>query len=277
MIRRPLARLLALFAGLALVASTGEAAASTQHQARHDGFVVRHGDDLTLNGKDFRFAGTNNYYLMYKSHLMVDDVLNAAAANSFSVVRTWGWLDIGNQDGSNSVGGGKADGVYFHYWDGSAPAFNDGPDGLQHLDYVIYKAGQLGLKLVIPLTNNWTDFGGMDQYVRWRQRPAPRPVLHRPGDPRLVSGLDRAPAQPHQQLHRRQLQGRPDDHDVGAGNEPRCGGSGVLPASALLHDPDVHRVGRRHQPRYIDSVDRHHLVSSATRASWPSGPAPTGP
>lgn len=36
------------------------------------------------------------------------------------------------------------------------------------LDYVLYAAGQAGIKLVIPLTNNWRDFGGMDQYVRWR-------------------------------------------------------------------------------------------------------------
>ena len=33
---------------------------------------------------------------------------------------------------------------------------------------MICKAGPDGhLKLVIPFTNNWSDFGGMDQYVRW--------------------------------------------------------------------------------------------------------------
>src|SRR5205814_5015299 len=57
--------------------------------------------------------------------------------------------------------------VYFQYWNGSAPAYNDGATGLQKLDYVIYKAGQLNLRLVIAFTNNWRDFGGMDQYVRW--------------------------------------------------------------------------------------------------------------
>ena len=130
-------------------------------------FVKQAGPELRLNGKIFRFAGTNNYYLMYKSNFMVDDVLNAAAAQGFRVMRTWGWLDIGNQDGSNSIRG-KADGIYFQYWDGTKPAYNDGDDGLKRLDYVVYKAGQVGLKLVIPFTNNWNDFGGMDQYVRWR-------------------------------------------------------------------------------------------------------------
>lgn len=33
------------------------------------------------------------------------------------------------------------------------------------MDYAIYKAGQLGLKLIIPFVNNWPDYGGMDQYV----------------------------------------------------------------------------------------------------------------
>ena len=29
------------------------------------------------------------------------------------------------------------------------------------------RPAQHGIKLIIPLTNNWNDFGGMDQYVRW--------------------------------------------------------------------------------------------------------------
>jgi len=112
-------------------------------------------------------VGASNYYLMYKSPLMVDALLESAAASGFNVIRTWGSLEIGHEDDSNSIHG-KADGVYFQYWNGTAPAFNDGPDGLQRLDYVVYKAGLLGIRLVIPFVNNWNEFGGMDQYVRWR-------------------------------------------------------------------------------------------------------------
>ena len=147
-------------------------AAPSVFAAQNNGFVQRSGNSLKLDGKQFRFAGSNNYYLMYKSQFMVNDVFAAAAGNNFRVMRIWGSLDIGNQDGSNSIRG-KADGVYFQYWDGSAPAYNDGNDGLKHLDYVIYKAGQEGLKLVIPFVNNWNDFGGMDQYVRWRDSSTP--------------------------------------------------------------------------------------------------------
>ncbi|GIH06259.1 hypothetical protein Rhe02_43260 [Rhizocola hellebori] len=148
---------LALSLGAAVPASAGQTAS---------GFVTRHGSDLKLDGKQFRYSGSNNYYLMYKSPLMVDDVFADAKAAKFNVIRTWGFLDIGNQDGSNSVRG-KQDGIYFQYWDGDSPAYNDGPDGLQKLDYVLWSARQHGIKLIIPLTNNWNDFGGMDQYVRW--------------------------------------------------------------------------------------------------------------
>src|SRR5262249_45959602 len=112
-------------------------------------------------------AGTNAYYLAFVSNAAVDDTLRLAAANGFQVIRVFAVIDIGNQDGSNSVDTAP-EGVYFQYWNGSAPAYNDGPNGLQHLDYAIYRAGQLGLKLIIPFTGNWYWGGGMDQYVRWR-------------------------------------------------------------------------------------------------------------
>jgi hypothetical protein len=44
-----------------------------------------------------------------------------AAAAKFTVLRTWGWLDIGQADGTDLVHG-KADGVYFQYWGGTRSA-----------------------------------------------------------------------------------------------------------------------------------------------------------
>lgn len=157
---------------VALAALVQPIAAPATFAARGNDFVKQAGAELRLHGTRFRFAGANNYYPMYKSQFMADDVLTTAAAQGFRVMRVWGSLEIGNQDGSNSIRG-KADGVYFQYWGGSAPAYNDGDDGLKHLDFVISRAGQLGLKLVIPLVNNWNDFGGMDQYVRWRDSSTP--------------------------------------------------------------------------------------------------------
>src|SRR5215218_5379636 len=137
---------------LLVVAAFAPGAASGTFAAQGSDFVKQAGPELRLRGKLFRFAGRNNYYLMYKSQFMVDDVLNTAATQGFTVMRMWGSLDIGNQNGSDSIRG-KADGVYFQYWDGTKPAFNDGDDGLKRLDYVVDKAGRAGLKLVIPFVN----------------------------------------------------------------------------------------------------------------------------
>lgn len=158
---------LGLVVGLLMLAGATPAAAGNQS----DKFVKRSGADLRLGGKEFRFGGTNNYYLMYKSDKMVDAVLESASTAGFDVVRTWAWYDRGRKDGTGSIGGTEH-GVYFQYWDEAAgrPAYNDaGEDGLKNLDYVVHKAKQEGIRLVLPLTNNWESFGGMDQYIRWRE------------------------------------------------------------------------------------------------------------
>jgi mannan endo-1,4-beta-mannosidase len=125
-----------------------------------------------INGADsFYFAGANVYYLIYKSTLMVDSVLDAAQAMGLRVVRTWGFLDIGSLDGTvpSIDPPGPKEGIYFQHWDpvASAPAFNDSATGLERLDYSIFAAGRRGLRVILPLINNWRDFGGIDQYVAW--------------------------------------------------------------------------------------------------------------
>lgn len=222
-------------------------------------FVKQAGPVLRLNGSLYRFAGTNNYYLMYKSQFMVDDVLNAAANSKFSVIRMWGSLDIGNQDGSNSIQG-KADGVYFQYWDGQAPAYNDGADGLQHLDYVIARAGQLGLRVVIPFVNNWNAFGGMDQYVRWAggqyhddfyTNPVIRQwyknwIAHLLNHTNSITGV--------------QYKNDPTIMTWELANEPRCGGSGNYPKSSTCNTTTLINWAND-VSTFIKTIDDNHLVS----------------
>ena len=40
-----------------------------------------------------------------------------------------------------------------------------GATGLQHFDRLVSLAEQHGIKLIVALTNNWADYGGMDVYV----------------------------------------------------------------------------------------------------------------
>ncbi len=130
-------------------------------------------------GKPFCFSGANNYYLGYKDKAMVDDVFKQAKAMGLKVVRTWAFIDRGSLDDSVASTDrndwepyGTKRGVYFQYWDTKAQsvAYNDGAekeDGLVRLDYVLSKAAEYDVKLVLVLTNNWKELGGMDQYLKW--------------------------------------------------------------------------------------------------------------
>ncbi|HLV66021.1 MAG TPA: cellulase family glycosylhydrolase [Polyangiaceae bacterium] len=124
-----------------------------------------------LEGEPFCFAGTNNYYLNFKSPEMVEDVFVQARTMGLRVIRFWGFIDRGSLDGSvpSVDGDGTKDGVYLQYWDARAgrPAYNDGKDGFERIDFVLHKAREHGIKLTYVLTNNWREFGGMDQYLTW--------------------------------------------------------------------------------------------------------------
>lgn len=40
-------------------------------------------------------------------------------------------------------------------WNSSDWILNDGPQGLQRLDYVVQVAGKYDIKIILTLTNNW--------------------------------------------------------------------------------------------------------------------------
>ncbi|HEX2909974.1 MAG TPA: cellulase family glycosylhydrolase [Chloroflexia bacterium] len=242
-----------------LATSNVDQAKADANDGDQEGFVTRKGSILRLNGKEFRFGGTNTYYLTYKSHAMVDDVLTTAAANNFNVLRTWGSLDIGNQDGSNSING-KSDGVYYQYWNGTAPTYNDGPDGLQHLDYAIYRAGQLGIKLVIPFVNNWNAFGGMDQYVRWRNGQYHDQFYSDP----VIQGWFKSWIS-HLLNHTNYYTGIQYKNDPTImmwelANEPRCKSAGAYPQSSTCNTQTLTSWADR-MSRYIKDIDENHLLS----------------
>lgn len=242
-------------------------------QHGHD-FVTRAGARLKLHGREFRFAGSNNYYLPYASQAMVDDVLETAANQGFSVMRTWGGFDIGNQDGSNSVAG-KANGVYFQYWNGTEPAYNDGADGLEHMDYVVAKAKTLGIRLVIPFVNNWQDFGGMDQYVAWAGAQYHDEFYT---DPQIRLWYKKWIA--HLLNHRNSLTGLryKDDPTImmwELANEPRCIGSGLYPRSPdcttnTLTEwaDDMSRFVKRVDPKHLVSVGDEGFFCDPSTGNW---------
>ncbi len=153
MINRPVTRRAAiggtLAAGLAtaLLPSAQPASAATPSARR---FVRVRKQNFEVDGQRFRFGGSNCYYLHQQSHYMIDSVLDDASAMGLAVIRAWAFAD------------------------GSTPTHPLQPRpfvydeaAFDSLDYAVWKAGQLGIRLVLPLVNNWPDYGGMQQYVQW--------------------------------------------------------------------------------------------------------------
>jgi mannan endo-1,4-beta-mannosidase len=120
-------------------------------------FVETRGRGFFLNGQGFRMAGANVYYLAFVNQTTVEAVLDLAVAMGLNVLRIWGFFE---QTDSN---------VHFHFfnWARGAPDVHHGPDGLGRLDQAIFLAEQRGLRLILPLTNYWPDFGGMTTYCNW--------------------------------------------------------------------------------------------------------------
>jgi len=118
-------------------------------------FVTQQGNQLMLDGELFRFAGTNNYYMHYKSDEMITSVLDDAQKMGLNAIRVWGFME----------------GISHNHTMQAAPGKFTPPVGvdsaLERLDFTVAEAKKRGIRVVIALTNNWGDFGGMPQYVKW--------------------------------------------------------------------------------------------------------------
>lgn len=114
-------------------------------------FVERRGDQFMLNGRSFYFSGTNNFWLRdpYRTRDEIDRLLETLEEAGVNTIRTWGFC---SGEGGNCLQ--PAPGEY------DEAAFD-------LLDYVVAEAGDRGMRLILPLANNWGDYGGMAQYVEW--------------------------------------------------------------------------------------------------------------
>lgn len=83
------------------------------------------------------------------------DIANAGS----TVVRTWGFNEVTPSTQQNYP-------IYYQSWSGATPTVNTGANGLQNFDQIVASAKANGLRLIVALTNNWSDYGGMDVYVK---------------------------------------------------------------------------------------------------------------
>lgn len=209
---------------------------------------------LTLQKAPFRFGGTNSYSLMLDSQAVVNQVLQTAVASHFTAIRMWCFDDVASTSGTS---------FYLQNFSSGSPQYNDGGNGLANVDYAISQAGQLGLKLILTLTNNWTDYGGMDTYLSARGLPYHDQFYT---DPTVIQWYENWVS--HVLNHVNTITGiaYKDDPTImiwELSNEPRCQGTGAptgLPSSISCSSQTIVSWITA-VSAYIKSVDSNHLVS----------------
>jgi mannan endo-1,4-beta-mannosidase len=128
------------------------------------GFIGR-GDGMLLTASltPFRGTGSNLYYLQQlftyaqqdgdrKLSAAMDEVLDDLVCLSLPVARIWGFNDSGDR---SAIRTGPA-------------AFHEA--GLRGLDQAVWEARRRGIRLIIPLVNNWADYGGLAAYAAWASK-----------------------------------------------------------------------------------------------------------
>jgi len=119
-------------------------------------FVKSDSSRFELSGEQFRFLGANATYLYqqvaYGRHFIVDDVFSDLTRMKIKVVRIGAHYESDNRLDPAVIT--------------TAPGeFNE--NALRALDFVLMKAKEYQLKLILILTNNWKDYGGIPQYIKW--------------------------------------------------------------------------------------------------------------
>ncbi len=110
---------------------------------------------ITTNGTQFIEDNHPFYYVGFNAevqpggeYLNTDYTFREASRLGINVIRIW------------AVGEGFSDG-----YQPSAGVYNE--TTLENLDYKIATAQKYGIHLIIALANNWSDYGGIPQYLLW--------------------------------------------------------------------------------------------------------------
>ncbi|PKA65357.1 Mannan endo-1,4-beta-mannosidase 2 [Apostasia shenzhenica] len=116
-------------------------------------FVEREGTQLIVDGNPFYVNGWNSYWLMSQSveetsRPRMNSMFETAARLGLTVCRTWAFND--GTYNALQVSPGQFDERVF-----------------EALDRVIWEARMHKVRLLLSLANDWKDFGGKVQYVKW--------------------------------------------------------------------------------------------------------------
>jgi mannan endo-1,4-beta-mannosidase len=256
---------LALAAVMRLMSTAPGALAAEQADETqlHDDFVTRRGTEFYLHGHLFRVAGVNNHYLPWGSRQEIIRVLDDAVAMRANVVRTFIAPIIGSPDGvvptiwnwtsnadSSNLG---VNGAYMASWDPATQSMlvNEGPNGLQKIDFILQEAAKRKLRLIIAFLDFWSYTGGAPQMSAWHGGP---------GDDYFFAGDSRT-QDDYRTLVRVIVTRTNGLTGVAYRDDP------TIFAWELMNEPDIHptwlfRSWVERMAGYVKSLDWHHMLAS---------------
>lgn len=125
-------------------------------------FASARGTDFVLGGAPFRFVGANvNPIHGEADRRSTQALFEAMTKDGLSVARVW------------ALGEGMAD---VGEWELKYVLFRAGPDrfiedAFLQLDRILMEARRAGIRVILTLSNNWPDYGGVPMYLRWLGLP----------------------------------------------------------------------------------------------------------
>jgi mannan endo-1,4-beta-mannosidase len=172
--------------------------------------------------------------------------------------------------GFNDVTAVQNYGAYYQLWQNGAATFNTGEYGISRFDAVVAAAKATGIRLIVALTNNWSDYGGMDVYVNQLSPGGTHDTFYT--NQKVISAY---------QSYIDKFVGRyanePTIMAWELANEPRCSGSSGSASSAC--DPAGSTINEWASTisAYIKSIDPNHLVALGDEGWFQWANPPTYP
>jgi len=178
-------------------------------------------------------------------------------------VRTWGFNEVTSPSGT-----------YYNLWSGSTATLNTGANGLQKFDTVVAAAKAHGIRLIVALTNNWSDYGGMDVYVKQILGSADHDYFY--SNSQVISAF-----KTYVNGFVSRYKNEPGILAWELVNEPRCTGSTGTSSGTCTTTTITNWISQISS--YIKSIDSNHLISIGDEGFGLSGgsssdyPYTTGP
>ncbi|GBE78211.1 Mannan endo-1,4-beta-mannosidase F [Sparassis crispa] len=267
-------RLPSLTCLLSIVAGVLAATRNVQKRAVPAGYVTTNGTEFELDGEPFAFVGTNSFWLpLLTTTDDVDATFETMASMGVKVVRTWvsslsctsfvlilsKYLDVQafNMINATELPGALESGLtYYQLWNNSDWTLNEGPQGLQRLDYVVDTAAKYDIRLILTFANNWFGYGGMELYIYWLLGPD---STH---DEFYTDALTIASYQRYVQTIVNRYQNSSTIFAWELMNEARCAGDSLPSGSDCVPGSETLTTWYQLQSDFVRSLDPYHMITT---------------